>query len=139
MIDCQHESLLICSRVLRVIVLGFLLFLLFLALREHRRGYTKVWLYPAPMYPWFRRKGNDKSRKAGLPAPVTARDGRRKDSGRRPSDKAAGKQPTEQRRSQFWVWVDKPREMPAAYTRDRRRQTSRRTPAGPTTGSSRRY
>jgi len=124
-----------------ILVLGFLLFLLFLALREHRRGYTKVWLYPSPTYPWFGKKDNspykrnNSTRKVGLPAPVTARDGRRKDSGRRPSDKAVGKQPTENRRSQFWVWVDKPRHLPEAHTRDRRRQASGRTqlpgPSGP--------
>ena len=117
------------------LVMGFLLFLLFLALRQHRRGYNKVWLYPVPIYPWFGTATSSpkrsNTRKTGLPAPVTARDTRRATSTRRPSEKVADYGKPEQRKSAFWVWVEKPREapreVPTAHTRDRRRENSRRT------------
>jgi hypothetical protein len=126
-----------CSRNLSVetqqfiytfIVVGFLIFLFFLAIRQHRRGYRKVWLYPVPIYPWFQGKNagvyahQSSMRNKELPKPVTAKDAgtRRQPSTRRPNEKAAGAatgaQTTEKRRSAFWVWVERPR---LAHTRDR--------------------
>ncbi|KAH8118270.1 hypothetical protein DFH11DRAFT_659405 [Phellopilus nigrolimitatus] len=118
-----------------ILVWGFLLFLLFLALRQHRKGHKKFWLYPVPVYPWFDKRSGPymhDSRKRGLPAPVTAKDSRRKGSTRRPAGKTADapKEKPEYRKSAFWVWVDHPREVPAALTRDRRkadREAPRRT------------
>lgn len=112
----------------------FLLLLLFLAFREHRKGYRKVWIYPVPMYPWFNntKNGNNlgggHSRNKSLPVPVTAKgQQRRTNSTRRPAgdnNKSYGTsqekpQVKEYRKSAFWVWVDRPREVPAAHTRDR--------------------
>ncbi|KAI5124975.1 hypothetical protein M0805_007401 [Coniferiporia weirii] len=126
-----------------ILVFGFLLVLLFLALRQHRKGYKKVWLYPVPVYPWFGGSSGSgpymhgsSSRNKGLPAPVTAKDVHRKGSSRRPTGKTADaeKAKPEYRKSAFWVWVDRPREVPAARTRDRRKgeaQGSRRTPHAP--------
>ncbi len=121
---------------------GFLLFLLFLAFREHRARHVEVWREPVPAYPWF--GTGEKATKEGLPAPVTAmhrrRSSRRKDSMRRPAvavaaglnekDKGNAK---EKRRSAFWVWVEKPRGQPKAKTREKetRRDTTAPTPTAP--------
>lgn len=113
-----------------ILVWCFLLLLLFLAFREHRKGYRKVWIYAVPVYPWFNNNAhgpysNHHSRNKSLPVPVTAKNQqRRKDSTRRPAGKSSGTaqekpQVKEYRKSAFWVWVDRPREVPAARTRDR--------------------
>ena len=121
-------------------VWGFLLFLLFLALRQHYKGYRKVWLYPVPVYPWFSSGSKsgpyrNNSRSKTLPAPVTAMASRRKGSTRRPHATGKGAaedakaKMVEYRKSAFWVWVERPREplqeVPAAHTRDHTRDRER--------------
>jgi hypothetical protein len=54
-------------------VWGFLLFLLFLALRQHFLGETLVWYCPVTSYPWFNSYDKYSSK---LPPPVTVRAGR---------------------------------------------------------------
>ena len=102
--------------------------LLLLAFRQHRAGYRKVWLYPVPIYPWFQTKKSSggaytrqaSMREKGLPKPVTAKDARRQPSTRRPTNEKTGASGAaakpEHRRSNFWVWVERPR---LAHTRDR--------------------
>lgn len=160
----------------------FLLFLGFLALREHRRGYRKVWLYPVPLYPWFNKKASapftamprtrsgrrGKSGGADLPKPVTAKGGffgvgessnkelkgvgmgvgmERKGSTRRPqpsSDLEKGQgapgagAKSENRKSAFWVWVERPKRMYQQHQQhvqqhrsqqQQRQQRQRQTPA----------
>jgi len=113
-----------------ILVWGFLLFLLFLALRQHRWGYNKVWLYPAPTYPWFSQGPTDASKYAQqsrLPAPVTAQASRRGASTQRAADKSRNPAPAQ---ASFWVWVEKPKDPPQAHTRERPRDQSRRTNSG---------
>jgi len=57
-----------------ILIWGFLLFLLCLALRQHLEGKQEAWSYPVTTYPWFNTGGKRKLSK--LPAPVTARTGR---------------------------------------------------------------
>jgi len=93
-----------------ILVWAFLLFLLVLALRQHRLGYFRVWMHAVPTYPWFNSKPAKNSRNYGLPMPVTQKDSmRRKGSGgsRRQTDNAEKPGYT---KSMFWVWVDKPKE-----------------------------
>ncbi|EJD01159.1 uncharacterized protein FOMMEDRAFT_21603 [Fomitiporia mediterranea MF3/22] len=118
-----------------ILVWGFLLFLLFLVLRQHFRGNKKVWMHPVPVYPWFSSRSRSSphmnSRNKSLPAPVTAMPSRRKGSTRRPHAAADVSKPkmAEYRKSAFWVWVERPREVPAArtraQTRDRERERDR--------------
>ncbi|KAL5507976.1 hypothetical protein ACEPAH_5594 [Sanghuangporus vaninii] len=118
-----------------ILAWGFLLFLLFLALREHRNGHRKVWLYPAPVYPWFGKGSKSgpymhNSRNKTLPAPVTAMPSRRKGSTRRPNAAGAAEKTekpkmAEYRKSAFWVWVERPRMVPTAHTRADARDRNR--------------
>ena len=54
-------------------VLGFLLFLLFLAWRHHSHGQRSVWITPVTSFPWFYSSQDAVNEKeAKLPPPVTA-------------------------------------------------------------------
>jgi len=56
-----------------ILIFGFLLFLLFLALRRHSRGERTVWTTPVTAVSWFPSRGYAMDRKdAKLPLPVTA-------------------------------------------------------------------
>ncbi|KLO14972.1 hypothetical protein SCHPADRAFT_287525 [Schizopora paradoxa] len=136
----QYRVLMAFSIFNAILVWGFLLFLLFLAFREHRKGHVEVWREPVPVYPWFGR--GEKATKEGLPAPVTAmyrrKSSRRKDSTRRPTfndEKDQGGAKKEKRKSAFWVWVEKPRGPPKARTKPK--ETSRNVTI-PTTTAPRR-
>jgi len=52
-----------------ILIWGFLLFLLVLALRERSRGEREIWHYPVTTWPWL----GPASKASQLPAPVTAR------------------------------------------------------------------
>jgi len=53
-----------------ILILGFLLLLLFLTLREHFKGETQVWYCPVTVYPWLNSYAKPSAK---LPAPVTSR------------------------------------------------------------------
>jgi len=56
-----------------ILILGFLLFLLFLAWRHHARGQRSVWVTPVTSFPWFYSSRYAADEKEGkLPPPVTA-------------------------------------------------------------------
>jgi len=55
-----------------ILILGFLLFLLFLAWRHHSRGERSVWTAPVTSFPWFYSGEYDANEKGKLPPPVTA-------------------------------------------------------------------
>jgi len=61
-----------------ILIWGFLLFLLVLALREHFKGETQVWYCPVTVYPWLNSYSKNSSK---LPPPVTARRGRSRSKG----------------------------------------------------------
>ncbi|KAI0003081.1 hypothetical protein BJV74DRAFT_815394 [Russula compacta] len=68
--QAQYRVLEVFSLINTVLLWGFLLLLLGLALKHHRNGHKHVWLSPVPTFDWFSRD----SKKAGkLPVPVTAR------------------------------------------------------------------
>ncbi|KAH9843838.1 uncharacterized protein C8Q71DRAFT_852362 [Rhodofomes roseus] len=109
-----------------ILILGFSIFLLVLALRHHRRGERYVWIVPVTAFTWFGQGG----KKAGkLPAPVTQRsrsrsrpaldEKQRKDSQRSKASKTE--------RPESWRIVDYIR--PLAYRND----TTRTQDTGRTT------
>ncbi|TFY60141.1 hypothetical protein EVJ58_g5328 [Rhodofomes roseus] len=109
-----------------ILILGFSIFLLVLALRHHRRGERYVWIVPVTAFTWFGQGG----KKAGkLPAPVTQRsrsrsrpaldEKQRKDSQRSKASKSE--------RPESWRIVDYIR--PLAYRND----TTRTQDTGRTT------
>ncbi|KAI0375674.1 hypothetical protein BV20DRAFT_959689 [Pilatotrama ljubarskyi] len=53
-----------------ILIFGFLVLLLVLALRQHRAGTKHVWMLPVSMIAWFGRSGRPQGK---LPAPVTHR------------------------------------------------------------------
>ncbi|OSD04285.1 hypothetical protein PYCCODRAFT_1424129 [Trametes coccinea BRFM310] len=53
-----------------ILIFGFLVLLLVLALRQHRAGTKHVWVHPVSMIGWFGRSGRPQGK---LPAPVTHR------------------------------------------------------------------
>jgi hypothetical protein len=61
-----------------ILIWGFLLLLLGLALRQHFMGETLVWYCPVTAYPWFNKYSKYSPR---LPPPVTVQRGRSKDYG----------------------------------------------------------
>jgi len=56
-----------------ILIWVFLLFVLFLALRDHFRGERHVWFTPVTAYPWlYRNQAQEKEKELKLPPPVTA-------------------------------------------------------------------
>ena len=73
-----------------ILILGFLSFLLFLAVRHHKWDHREVWTSSVTAFPWFAGRDAQTGKLAALPAPATTKRSHSTRSQRTPGDPQKG-------------------------------------------------
>ncbi|KAI0303236.1 hypothetical protein BC826DRAFT_984183 [Russula brevipes] len=122
--QAQYRVLEVFSLFNAILILGLLLLLLFLALKNHTKGRKEVWLSPVTTFDWFNR-GSKKSGK--LPAPVTARRGRSQSKSRPQAQAAPAPRRHMSERRTYASRPSQSRQPQTAYIPERRAPRTRST------------